>query len=116
MKFNIKHPSFISFMEMVTSNVCSSITLSNYFGLSSEKKLGIQYMVFKIIKKSLKIESTITEEDVKLFIKILNKMCVEKELYEFAEVLKDIESNFDSINEVTKTNKNANKQIKIVKD
>ena len=60
MKFNIKHPSFISFMEMVTSNVCSSITLSNYFGLSSEKKLGVQYMVFKIIKKSLKIEPTIT--------------------------------------------------------
>ena len=55
----------------------------------SEKKLGVQYMVFKIIKKSLKIEPTITEDDVKLFIKILNKMSVEKELYEFAEVLKD---------------------------
>lgn len=116
MKINIKHPSFLSFMDMVTANVNSTITLTNYFTLSPEKKLGVQYMTFKIIRKSLKIESNFKDDDIKAFIKILNKKSVEGEYYEFASVLKDIENNFDSINEVTKTIKPAPKTIKIVKE
>lgn len=116
MKINVKHPSFITFMEMVLKTISSSITLTNYFQLSPEKKLGIQYMTFKILKKSLKNESSLTDEDIKMFIKILNKKSAESELYELSEVLKDIENNFDSINDVTKPAKNTNKPIKIVKE
>ena len=44
MKVNVNHPSFIAFLDNVTSNILSNINVGGYFELSNEKKLSVQYM------------------------------------------------------------------------
>ena len=61
MKVNINHPSFISFMETVSSSILSNVTVSNYFNLSQDKKMGVLYMVFKLMKKSLSVRAKLTD-------------------------------------------------------
>ena len=103
MKININHPGFISFLETINKNVLSNIKVEKYFSLSSDKKSAIQYLVLKLINKSVKLKSNMSDEELREFISVLQKKNVELENYEFAEVLKDIVLNFDNINEMTKS-------------
>jgi hypothetical protein len=91
MRVNTNHPSFISFLETVTSNILTNVSVDSYFSLNQEKKLGVQYMVLKLIKSSVNEES---------------------ENYEFAAILNDISKNFDKVNEVTNTKKRITRKIK----
>jgi len=103
MNININHPSFIAFLESVTSNILSSVTVENYFNLPSEKKLGVQYMVFKLMKNAVKIRGKLGDNELRSFVIILWRKNEESENYEFAAILKDINQNFEQVNEVTKT-------------
>ena len=102
MKVNVNHPNFISFLDNITSNIVSHIKLDNYFGISSDKKLGVQYMVYKLMKNSVGLKTKLTDLEMKSFLAVLWKKNEESENYELAAILKDILNNFDSVEELTK--------------
>jgi hypothetical protein len=113
MTVNINHPTFIAFLEQVTNKILSGVSVENYFNLSQEKKLRIQYMVFKLMKNLTKMRGKFNDSELKSFVNILCKKNEEYENYEFSGILNDISNNFDKINELTITKKRTNKQIKI---
>lgn len=105
MRININHPTFVTFLENVTGSILSNVTLDNYFTLSQDKKLSVQYMVLKLMKNSVKVRATLSDEELRSFVTVLWKKNEETENYEFASVLNDISNNFDSVNEITKPQK-----------
>lgn len=109
MKVNVNHPSFIAFLENVTSNIIGHIKLENYFTIGSDKKMGVQYMVYKLMKNSVGVKTTLSDLEMKSFLTVLWKKNEESENYELAAILKDILNNFDSVNELTKTPKRTQK-------
>lgn len=112
MKVNVNHPSFISFLESVTDNILSSVSVNNYFTLPHDKKMGVLYIVFKMMKNSVKLRTKLTDLELKTFITVLWKKNEEAENYEFAAILKDISNNFDAVNEFTKTPPKKTRTIK----
>jgi hypothetical protein len=109
MNVNINHPSFISFLNQVTTNILSNISIEKYFNLTPEKKLNAQYIVFKLLKSSVKIRATMTDTELRSFIIVLWKKSEDKENYEFAAILNDINKNFTIINELQNPKKRTNK-------
>lgn len=112
MRVNVNHPSFISFLDNVSNVILSHTSVDNYFSLNNDKKLGVQYIVFKLMKNSVKMRATLTDSELRSFVIVLCKKNEESENYEFAEILKDISTNFDKVNEVTKPKKRQSKIIK----
>jgi hypothetical protein len=112
MRVNVNHPSFISFLDNVTTTILSSITVENYFQLTQEKKLAVQFAVFKLMKNSVKVRAKLTDLELRSFVIVLWKKNEESENYEFASILNDISTNFDTINDVTKTPKRTPRKIK----
>jgi hypothetical protein len=112
MKININHPSFISFLDNVTTTILSNITIENYFKLTQEKKMSVLYTVFKLMRKSLSVRAKLTDMEMRAFVTVLWKKNEESENYEFAAVLNDIANNFDAVNEFTKTIKRQSRTIK----
>jgi hypothetical protein len=112
MKVNINQQSFVAFLENVTETIVSSVNVENYFSLPQDKKMNVLYVVFKLMKNSLKVRTKFSDEDLKDFVNVLMKSNVNSENYEFAAILKDISNNFDSINEVTKPAKRQTRTIK----
>ena len=115
MNVNVNHPSFIAFLESVTTNILSSVTIENYFTLSNDKKLGVQYMVFKLMKKAVGVRGKLSDNEMRSFVVVLWKKNEEDENYEFAALLSDINKNFEQVSEVTKTIKPKNRTIKVDK-
>lgn len=113
MNVNINHPSFISFINQITTNILNNVTINNYFLLQNEKKIVVQYTVLKLMRNSLKMKAKITDSELRSFVTILWKKNEEMENYELASILNDINNNFDKINESTIPKKRNNKQIKI---
>jgi hypothetical protein len=74
--------------------------------------MNVLYVVFKLMKNSLKVRTKFSDDDLKDFVNVLMKSNVNSENYEFAAILKDISNNFDSINEVTKPVKRHTRTIK----
>jgi hypothetical protein len=117
MNVNINHPSFISFLENVSASILSNVTINNYFSLNQDKKLGVQYMVLKLMKNAVKVRAKLTDLELRSFVSVLWKKNEESENYEFAAILNDIAQNFDAVNEVTsKPTKRTTRKIKIDKD
>ena len=112
MNVNINHPSFISFLDNVTTSILSNITVENYFKLTPDKKLGVQYMVFKLMKNAVKVRAKLSDNELRSFVSVLWKKNEESENYEFAAILNDIAQNFDKVNEVTKPIKRSPRTIK----
>lgn len=112
MKVNINHPSFISFLDNVSNTIMSNVTVENYFNQSQEKKLSVQYMVFKLMVNSLKLRTKLTDTELKSFVTILWKKNEENENYEFAAILDDISKNFDNVLEITRPTKKVSRKIK----
>jgi hypothetical protein len=112
MKVNINQQSFVAFLENVTETIVSSVNVENYFSLPQDKKMNVLYVVFKLMKNSLKVRTKFNDDDLKDFVNVLMKSNVNSENYEFAAILKDISNNFDSINEVTKPVKRQTRTIK----
>ena len=115
MKVNVNHPSFISFLENVTENILSSVSVDNYFSLSQESKMGLWYIVFKMMKNSINMRAKLTDMELRTFVSVLWKKNEESENYEFAAILNDIATNFDAVNEFTKTPKKTTRTIKVEK-
>jgi hypothetical protein len=116
MKVNVNHPSFISFLENVTETILSNVSVENYFTLPQEKKTSLIYMVFKLMKNSIRVSVNLTDEELISFIVVLWKKNEESENYEFAAILKDISNNFEAINEFTKPIKKTTRTIKTDKN
>ena len=112
MKVNVNHPSFISFLETISNNILSSVSIENYFSLPQDKKMSVLYVVFKLMKNSVKTRARLSDLELKSFITVLCKKNEESENYEFAAVLRDISNNFEAINEFTKTPKRTIRPIK----
>jgi hypothetical protein len=96
----------------VTSNVLTNVSVDKYFTISQENKLAVQFMVFKLMKNSLKTRIQLTDVEMKSFIAVLWKKNEETENYELAGILKDMLTNFDTVNEVTKPTKRTTRKIK----
>lgn len=103
MDINVNHPNFVIFLDNVSNTILAHVTINGYFGLTPDKKLGLQYIVFKLMKTSLRIKGTLTNDEVKNFTFILCKKNEENENYELAAILNDILKNFDTVNEKTTT-------------
>ena len=116
MKVNVNHPSFISFLDNVSNTILSNISIDNYFSLTQEKKMGVLYMVFKLMKNSVKVRAKLTDTEMRSFVTVLWKKNEENENYEFAAILKDIINNFDAVNDSTKTIKRQTRTIKTDKN
>ena len=112
MRVNVNHPSFVQFLDNITTTILSSVTAENYFKLSQEKKMTVLYTVFKLMKKSLKIRAELTDLEMKTFVTVLWKKNEESENYEFAAILNDINNNFDAVNDFTKTIKRQSRTSK----
>lgn len=112
MRVNVNHPSFISFLDNVTSTILSNITVENYFQLTQEKKIAVQFAVLKLMKNSVKVRAKLTDLELRSFVIVLCKKNEECENYEFASILNDINTNFDTINDVTKTPKRTTRKVK----
>lgn len=97
MAINVNHPSFISFLENVTSIIISEIDINSYFSITPEKKAKIQKAVLLLLKKSLKTRALVTDVEIKAFVIVLQKKSEESENYEVSAILKDIIINYDSI-------------------
>jgi hypothetical protein len=115
MNVNVNHPSFIAFLDNVSTSILSQVTTENYFSLPQEKKLGVQYMVFKLMKNSVKVRAKLSDNELRSFVSVLWKKNEELENYEFAAILNDIAINFDSVNDFTKPTKRAPRTVKIDK-
>lgn len=102
MKININHPTFLAFLDNVIINITSSVNINNYFKLSQDKKMGVLYMVYKLIKKSIQITTKLSDTEMKSFVTVLWKKSEESENYELAAILSDINNNFDAVNEFSK--------------
>lgn len=118
MKINVNHPSFASFIDEITTTILNSISVDNYFTLSNDSKLGVQYIVYKFIHNAINVRVNVTDDELKTFINIIWKKNVDNEMYELAAVLKDVQTNFDRINKETKqpTKRPTKKTIKLNKD
>ena len=116
MKVNVNHPSFISFLDNVSNTILSNISIDNYFSLTQEKKMGVLYMVFKLMKKSISVRATLSDLEMRSFVTVLWKKNEELENYEFAAILNDIANNFDAVNDSTKTIKRQTRTIKTDKN
>jgi hypothetical protein len=115
MKINVNHPSFISFIDKINQTVMTHSPVDAYFGMTLDKKMSSLYIVFKLLKNTLNLNTKLSDDDLKSFIQILCKKNEEYENYEFAAILKDILNNFDVVNEFSKTKKKQNKTIKVDK-
>jgi len=112
MRLNVNHPTLLNFVDNVNTSVVNNVNLSNYFNNNNEDKKNIQHIVFKLIRSSVKLRAKIGDEEFRGFLTILWKRNEEFENYEFAQVLLDINKNFDSINESSKPQKRTPKVIK----
>jgi hypothetical protein len=115
MRVNINHPSFIAFLDSITNNILSNVSTETYFTIPESKKIGVQYMVLKLMKNAFKTKAKLTDEELRGFVVVLWKKNEESENYEFAAILNDIMKNFEKINETT-TPKKTTKTIKIEKN
>jgi hypothetical protein len=107
MKFNVNHPTFVSFLDTVNSNVLSNIKIEGYFTITSDKKFAIQYMALKLIKTAVKDRAKLTPNELKSFTSLLLTKNEESENYEFAAILNDIVKNFDAVNEFVKPSRRS---------
>ena len=116
MRVNVNHPSFVTFLDNVNVSILSHVSVDKYFSLSSEKKMGIQFMTLKLLKSTVNLRVKLSDLELRSFITVLCQKNEESENYEFAAILKDLSSNFDCLNEKTKPVKRQSKTIKIDKN
>jgi hypothetical protein len=103
MVVNVNHPEFITFIEKLSSSIAVAVPISDYFKLSSDKKVTTTYTVFSMIKNMTKIKIKLTDTELKNFLIVLRRNNEENENYEFASILNDIVKNFDTMNNFSTT-------------
>jgi len=110
MKVNTTHPSFIAFLESISTNILTNIKIEDYFALTPEKKLNVSFTVLNLIKSSARVKANLSDDDLKSFITVLCKKNEETENYEFAAVLRDVVNNFDRLTELSNSTKKPPRQ------
>jgi len=113
MKVNVNHPSFISFLENITTNILSAIKIDDYFTLNQEKKLSVSFTVLNLLKNSAKVKADLSDSELKSFITFLRNKNEENENYEFAAVLNDVIKNYDATTTLKETAKKQAKKDKL---
>lgn len=103
MKMGLNNNWVAQFIDNVAKNILSSVEIGNYFSLSGEKKLITQYLVFKIIYKSISMKIKEDKETMSIVVNFILKKSEENENYELSEVMKDIKLNHDKLTEMTNT-------------
>lgn len=116
MNVNTKNPSFLSFLDNITNAILKNVSIDTYFTITQEKKRGVMYMVFKLIQNSVKSTAKLSDDEMKGFLVALCKKNEITENFEFAEIIKDIIENYDTVNEFTKSNKLDHKQVSKFKE
>lgn len=111
MKINTNHPTFITFIENVNNSILSNISPEKYFSLTQSKKVSLQYLTLKLVIQSVKIRAKLTDDELYEFTGMLQKRNEDNENYEFAGVLKDVLTNFESLNEMTKTGRRQKRTV-----
>jgi hypothetical protein len=96
MVFNEKNPSFIMVLDKIVNEIIKSISTFNYFTLNDEQKYIIQETSFKIIKNTINYNVSLSDDDIKTFIIILQKKNEQNENYDIAQILKDIFTNYSN--------------------
>jgi len=112
MKVNTTHPSFISFLEGVSTQILTAIKIDDYFALTPEKKLNVSFTVLNLIKTSARVKANLSDAELKSFITVLCKKNEENEHYEFAAVLNDVIENFNRLTDLSKSTKKPVRQTK----
>lgn len=112
MKININHPSFISFIEHVISNITTNVSVEKYFKNTTEQKLTDQLKCIKIMNNSIKSTIKLDQLEYKAFMLLLLKKSEELEKFEVSALLKDMISNFDNLYDVIKPIKKNTRKIK----
>lgn len=115
MRININHPGFLNSFNNINNVVMAHAPVGNYFELPLEKKMNTLNSVFKVVKSSVGLRVKLTDDELKKFIDVMWKKNEEMENYEFAAALKDISTNFQSINETTKPKRKNSKTVKLDK-
>lgn len=100
------------FLDSVSKNVLSNISIENYFSFNPEKKITTQYLVLKMLMKSVGVKINLNESALPNLLNSLKLRNEEIENYEFAEVLKNMESNIETLLDMTKTNIKPKRTIK----
>lgn len=95
---NINHPTFVYFLNNISNNILKQIPIDGYFKLSSDKKIGMQYTIFILIKSSVRNNIKMTDEEINSFISLLCKKNESDENYELAGIFNDMIKNIDILN------------------
>lgn len=109
---NINHPSFVLFLDKITNTILSTVPIENYFALTNDKKINVQYLILKLMKNSLKASDMLSDAEIKSFIIVLLKKNEEAEHYELAGILRDMLLNFDTVHDMTKSSLKGTKSSK----
>lgn len=112
MKMNLTNNWVSQFIDNIGKNILSSVEIDKYFSLNNEKKMVTQYLVFKIIIKSISLNVKNSNESIPIILNFLLKRSEENENYELSEIMKDIKVNYDKLIEM---NNASVKQVKSVK-
>lgn len=112
MKIDINHPSVVQFLSEITQNIISNISIENYFDLSEEKKMGISYVVLKLIKNSSEKRVKLSDNEFLALLAALWKKNEENENYEVADILNRISKNYDTMSDLIKPQKRVRRVIK----
>lgn len=103
MKMNLNNNWVAQFIDNIGKNILSSVETDKYFSLNNEKKLVAQYLVFKIIIKSISLKIKDYNDSIPIIVNFLMKKSEENENYELSEIIKDIKLNHDKLIEMTTT-------------
>lgn len=95
MKFDDRSPSLILILDKIVNEILASVVTTNYFVLNDEQKFVIQEISFKIIKNTITYNTSLSDDDLKTFMKVLQKKNEQTENYEIAQILNDIFINYN---------------------
>lgn len=115
MKNNLNHPTFLLFLDTISTNILTNIKTENYFSLTKEKKITIQYLTLKVILQLIKVRIKLTNEELIEFINVLIKKNEDNEQYELSGILVDILNDFETLNDKIVNIKKIKRTIKVDK-
>ena len=95
MKFDDRNPSLILILDKIVNEILTSVVTTNYFALNDEQKFVIQEISFKNIKNTITYNTSLSDDDLKTFMKVLQKKNEQTENYEIAQILSDIFINYN---------------------
>lgn len=105
-------PAIIKFLDSISKSVLLNVSVENYFTFSKEKKMTTQFLILQMIIKTMGVKLNTNEGILPNLLKSLKSRNEDLENYEFAEILKNIESNLETLLDMTKTNIRKKRTIK----